>query len=226
MGDVLFRTKRNEAAAEWYAKAVQIDPDRETADRYWGDALDSSGKMEEARDKFIEAVVAEPYTRQSWIGLSQWAGRYHYRLGRPVVNLPAPSVDDKGHITINFNPANKKDDGSEADLLYSMTRSLWRGEKFEKAFPGVKTYRHSLAEEIDALTITTDSLLELKNKEDRERLRPDLKLLLQIRSEGLLEPFVLLSMADEGIAQDYGAYRESHRNELKEFLQRFFLSEK
>jgi cytochrome c-type biogenesis protein CcmH/NrfG len=38
-GDVCFRLDQVEKSYEWYARAAQIDPDQETAYRYWGDAL-------------------------------------------------------------------------------------------------------------------------------------------------------------------------------------------
>src|SRR5437879_8137856 len=51
----LFPTRRSSDL-----KAIAIDANRETAYRYWGDALDAQGKTNLARDKFVEAIVAEP----------------------------------------------------------------------------------------------------------------------------------------------------------------------
>jgi hypothetical protein len=36
---------------------IAIDPNRETAYRYWGDVLMKQDKMAEARDKLIEAYI-------------------------------------------------------------------------------------------------------------------------------------------------------------------------
>src|SRR5437868_6733832 len=38
-GDTEFKMKNYDEAGTWYAKATSINPDRETAYRYWGDAL-------------------------------------------------------------------------------------------------------------------------------------------------------------------------------------------
>ena len=60
--DEAFRKEHFGRAGIWFAKAIAIDPDRETAYRYWGDALDQEGKTDAARDKFVEAIIAEPYS--------------------------------------------------------------------------------------------------------------------------------------------------------------------
>jgi len=60
-------------AGEWFARAASINPDRETAYRYWGDALSWQERRDDARAKFVEAVVAEPYTRSS--GSASASGR-------------------------------------------------------------------------------------------------------------------------------------------------------
>src|SRR5262249_14269404 len=43
IGDVYFRQHVFGSAGEWFARAIQIDPNRETAYRYWADALTQSG---------------------------------------------------------------------------------------------------------------------------------------------------------------------------------------
>ena len=51
IGDTYYQLKQIDNAGEWFAKAIQIDRDREVAYRYWGDALMTTGKMKEARAK-------------------------------------------------------------------------------------------------------------------------------------------------------------------------------
>src|SRR5439155_17232066 len=79
--DPQYRSDHFDAAGVWFAKAIAIDVDRETAYRYWGDALEAQGKINEARDKFVDAIVAQPYTRNSFVGLTQWATRHKVALG-------------------------------------------------------------------------------------------------------------------------------------------------
>jgi len=44
MGDVYFKQHVNGSAGDWFARAVEIDPTRETAYRYWGDARGRWGR--------------------------------------------------------------------------------------------------------------------------------------------------------------------------------------
>jgi tetratricopeptide (TPR) repeat protein len=71
IGDSFFAKREMGSAGQWFAKAIEIDPNIETAYRYWGDALASMANHEEARTKYIEAIIAEPYNRSAWVGLLQ-----------------------------------------------------------------------------------------------------------------------------------------------------------
>ena len=73
-GDTAYVEKDLPTAAQWFARAIAIDPNRETAFRYWGDAIFKLGNdPATAKEKFIDAIVAEPYSKFAWQGLEQWA---------------------------------------------------------------------------------------------------------------------------------------------------------
>ncbi|HEV3039493.1 MAG TPA: tetratricopeptide repeat protein [Candidatus Angelobacter sp.] len=225
IGDTYFAQKQMDKAGEWFAAAVRIDPDRETAYRYWGDALLGQGKMKEARSKFIEGVVANPYRPPSWNGLNNWLSRNHLKMKDIPIELPAgPTTNDKGETVIALDASilgNKNDSSGAAWLVYSGERSLWRTDKFTKEFPQETTYRHSLKEEVSALSLTVSVFHELQQKKKDKNPNPSLTLLSQFKAEGLLEPYVLLIKPDKGIAQDYEAYRTAHREKLVEFLDKY-----
>ncbi|HEY6232689.1 MAG TPA: tetratricopeptide repeat protein, partial [Pyrinomonadaceae bacterium] len=107
--DERFRQQHFDQAGIWFAKAIAIDQNRETAHRYWGDALDSQGKTDEARDRFVEAIIAEPYTRTSYVGLTQWADRHNVSMGHPKIEVPA-NVNAKkpGEINITLEDSGLK----------------------------------------------------------------------------------------------------------------------
>jgi tetratricopeptide (TPR) repeat protein len=225
-GDVFFKQGKQGSAAEWYARAVQIDPDRETAYRYWGDSLMRQNRMEEARFKFIEAVISAPYDHKVWMGLTQWADRNQVQLrflkldDKSKVNVAA---GENGNVNITFDPgtfSKKKDDlNGAAWLSYGMGRALWQGEKFKKEFPNEPKYRHTLREEANSLHLMTAVLTEQKDfKKKQEKIDPALLELIKIDQAGLIEPFVLINRVDEGIAQDYVAYRSQHRDLLRRYL--------
>jgi tetratricopeptide (TPR) repeat protein len=227
-GDVCFKTKRLAAAGEWYARAIEIDPDVETAYRYWGDALMAEGKMQQARSKFIEAIIAEPYRRNAWIGAKQWAERNGLALSFPNVKPPhsvsAPSTgkDGKTHIEVNMDAADlgkqADEDGTSAWFIYPLNRATWATERFAKEFPDEKQYRHSLKEEAESLHMVAT---QARDNKKVKTLNPDVALLVKLDREGLLEPFALTAMADEGIAQDYAKYRAANREKLRQYLDEY-----
>lgn len=51
----------------------------------------------------------------------------------------------------------------------------------------------------------------------------NLRRLAQLDREGLLEAWIVLNHADQGILQDYDAYREGHRGELRKYLEKYVL---
>jgi hypothetical protein len=54
-----------------------------------------------------------------------------------------------------------------------------------------------------------------------DAIDPDLALLKRLLDANVIEPYVLLNAADQGIAQDYTAYRERNRSRLEDYLSQF-----
>ncbi|MGI9067035.1 MAG: tetratricopeptide repeat protein [Pyrinomonadaceae bacterium] len=235
--DAGFRNDHFEVAGVWFAKAIAIDADRETAYRYWGDALDAQGKSEEARDKFVEAIVAEPYNRRAYVGLTQWGDRHKVLLGHPRVDIPTNVTSKKpGEINITVDELALKgsaDDGSAAWMMYGIVHSAWmdrkdgvRSEKFARTYPNEAAYRHSLPEEVDALRGVAESV-QVQTKEKRlKKPTPSLENLMKLNDAGLIEAYVLFVRPDEGISRDYAAYRKSNRDKLKQYWLRFVVGAK
>lgn len=225
--DPQVRSDQFDKAGVWFAKAIAIDRDRETAYRYWGDALDAQGKANEARDKFVDAIVAEPFGRRAYVGLTQWADRHNVALGHPRIDILSSATSTKpGETNITIDPAALKgnDDGSSAWLMYGMTRALWmnqkdgsRSEKFSKAYPGESVYRHSLAEEFDALQGVAVVVKEQMKGKSVKTLTPSLDNLTKLNDAGFLEAYILFVKPDQGIARDYFPYRKANRDTLRRY---------
>jgi tetratricopeptide (TPR) repeat protein len=226
VGDVYFKQRAYNSANEWFGKAVQINADRETAYRYWGDSLAMVGKNDEAREQYIKAVIAEPYTRSSWVALRQWCDRTRQPFNaillqnkssaKPAGNATATALDE--HALDQSNPETA---GWNA---YNAARATWQQGKFKTAYPKETTYRRSMKEEADALEAMVKVLApEATSEAKAKKLDPTLLQLIQIDHEGLLEPFVFLNRADPEIAQDYPAYRAEHRDKLYRYMNEFVL---
>jgi tetratricopeptide (TPR) repeat protein len=224
-GDIYFRKHDLASAGEWFQKAIDVNPNVETAYRYWGDALVNADKIDAALQKFIDAVVADPYMARSWMGLRQWADRAAATVKAPSVPVPKapePQKDAAGKTTttIEIGPdALKNPQAGAAWLTYSAMRASWREQQFSKNFPNEKTYRHSLAEE--TLALKTVVLTVQSQNIPEEKLDPGLKDLMRLDKDGMIEPYVLLNAADQGIAQDYAAYRADHRDQLHAYIERY-----
>jgi tetratricopeptide (TPR) repeat protein len=222
-----FRSDHFDAAGIWFAKAIAIDPNRETAYRYWGDALDAQGKSTDARDKFVEAIIAEPYNRRAYVGLTQWAERHKVALGHPRIDIPSDVTSKKpGEVNITIDPSALKndDDGSAAWMMYGMVRGLWlnkkdgsRSDDFAKAYPNEPTYRHSLAEESAALRAVLEVVQGQIKEKKIKKLTPALENLMKLNDAGLLEAYVLFVRPDQGIVSDYAAYRQNNRDKMRRY---------
>jgi tetratricopeptide (TPR) repeat protein len=229
-GDVYFVMKKLEPAAEWFQQAIAIDPNRETAYRYWGDALLQFGEKTAAMHKFIDAVVAEPYSRRAWMGLQQWADRTGHELAHPRIESPAQPVSKSKEpstrdVQINVNLAAAQDANVGGSwFIYSAHRAVWRTEEFAKRFPDEKQYRHSLPEEAEAFQVMLAMLDE--SEQPQQSTDESLRNVSLLAKDQMLEAYILVSAADEGIAQDYPAYRDAHRDVLHAYIEKYVVREK
>jgi len=224
-GDVYKERGDFQQAEAWYQKAIEIDPYRETAYRYSATPLMKQGKYDQARDRYVEAYITEPYNKFSVAGLTQWSQATQTRLAHPAIDIPTDvKFDEKGDAQVNLDLgalASGKDDGGFAWIGYGAARSIWRKEKFAKTFPQERAYRHSLAEEADALR----SVLALaSDKKVAKTLSPSLALLKKLDEQGLLEAYILLARPDQGIAQDHAAYLRQNRDKLRRYVVQYVVS--
>ncbi len=224
-GDAYAQRGDYKQAEIWYQKAIAINPNRETAYRYSATPFMKEDKYDQARDRYVEAYITEPYSRYAIAGLTQWAQITRTSLAHPKIDIPTDvTFDEKGNAKINLGInalLGGKEDGSFAWVSYGTTRSIWHKEKFTKTFPLEKTYRHSLAEEVDALqSVITLATSDKKVKE----LNPSIAKLKKLNDEGLLESYILLAQTDEGIAADHPAYLKSDRAKLRRYVVEYVLT--
>lgn len=227
-GDMYYKKKDWGKAAEWFTRAIAINPNIETAHRYWGDALmQGQNKKDESLDKFIEAIIAEPYSRNAHMGLRQWAQWFRVSLGHPRIQPPNAMRNEGNSTTLSVDPKIfNSGDGSNHWLMYDLTRVAWAKGDFLKNFPEEKVYRHSLREEAAALRMVADFAAKDLKSGKIKALEPSLAALVKMNEEGLLEAYILLARADQGIARDYDAYRQANRDKLRRYLKEYVVSAK
>jgi tetratricopeptide (TPR) repeat protein len=233
-GDAMVKKDDFDKAETWYQKAIRINPNRETAYRYSATPLMKQKKYDEARVRYVEAYITEPYSALALGGLKQWSEITGVEIGHPFINIPASvSTNGNGNVNLTVGIGDKSDeDGSFAWMGYSLVRAAWQNEKnglsdnFKKAYPNETVYRHSLAEEYDALKSTVTILKERMNAKDNpvKKLNPQLALLMEIYDAGLLEPYILLAIKDEGIVRDHPAYLKQNRDKLRQYVLKYVFS--
>jgi tetratricopeptide (TPR) repeat protein len=205
-------------ASQWYERTMQLNPDLETAFRYYADMLARQGDMAKARSMLIHAAVAEPYNKIVWREIRAWA--LINNTAFKLVYLPIPPAAKDGS-----NQSARPASGQPPQLLsawraYHAVIAEWRKDgRFEKQFPQ-QGYRHSLPEESEALTAAAKVLQTLKQDNNSAELVAGdsvAGLLLKLHEAGLINPYVLFSLGDDGIARDYKAYRAANRTKLEEY---------
>jgi tetratricopeptide (TPR) repeat protein len=229
-GDMYMRKDDFANAEVWYQKAISINPNIETAYRYSATPLMKQKKYDQARDRYIEAYIVEPFNRFSAIGLGQWAEATGNTLGHPRIDIPASvGKSENGNNKITLGVGDKTDDGSFAWTMYGLSRAAWQSgktglsDKFKGTYPKETVYRHSLAEEFEALKMVVITLKARMSEKDNpvKKLHPQLEMLIKIYDSGLLEPYILLANADEGIAQDYEKYLANNREKLRQYVLKY-----
>lgn len=224
--DPRVKKEQMDKAGEWFARAIAIDENIETAHRYWGDALMNAGQQREAMMKFIDAIIAEPGNRNGYMGLSQWGERNKISMAHPEIEVPVKtSLTHDLKLNVDFDPALRNSpDGSGAWEQYGIVRAKWVAEDFAKAYPNEKMYRHTLREETEALRKAAEVAAELLRTGKVKSLSPSLAALVKLNEAGLLEPFIFFARVDQGIARDYGAYRQANRDKLRRYWAEFVIS--
>jgi tetratricopeptide (TPR) repeat protein len=218
--NTLDRQGDSHKAAEWYERAAALNPDAETAFRYYADMLAKHGDMLKARSMLIRAAVAEPYNKIVWREIRAWAIINHTAFN--IVYLPIPRLPKTAAGT-----AGPAEGIAAAWRAFYSVKTRWRsGVSFHERYPRELTYRHSLAEESEALSAAAQTLQRLAAEDKGAQAvsaDPIAPLLLRMYEAGLIDAYVLFSLGDDGIAQDYTAYRAKHRAQLEGYLDRFVM---
>jgi tetratricopeptide (TPR) repeat protein len=212
-------------ASQWYERTIRLNPDIETAFRYYADMLARQGDMAKARTMLIHAAIAEPYNKIVWREIRAWA--LINKTAFNLVYLPIPLGAKDGSKETAHPASEQPPQLLSAWRAYHAVIADWRkGGRFEKEFPQETAYRHSLPEESEALTAAAKVLQTLRqDKESAELVTGNTVagLLLKLYEAGLIDPYVLFSLGDDGIARDYKAYRAANRAKLEEYMDKFVM---
>jgi tetratricopeptide (TPR) repeat protein len=226
--DLKVKQEMTVAAGEWFKRAIAIDENIETAYRYWGDALMAVDEQEQAKAKFIDGIIAEPFNRKPYTGLLQWAEKFGVSMSHPQIQQPNPSISSSSgeHQTTLLVDPKKMTEGTPDYYwsFYDLTRATYKTARFEKDHPGEKEYRHSLSEEAGALRMVAEIASRHRKEGKLKAPDPSLDNLLKLYDAELIEAYILFTRADEGIARDYAEYSRTNRDKLRRYWNDFVIS--
>jgi hypothetical protein len=67
-------------------------------------------------------------------------------------------------------------------------------------------------------------VLAEKKGADAKNIDPSLVVVQKLDKEGLLEAFILLALPDEGIANDFPAYRKTNLEDLRRYVKLYVMT--
>jgi hypothetical protein len=79
-----------------------------------------------------------------------------------------------------------------------------------------------LKEEAAAMRAALKVLGEQKG--EASKIDPSLQVIQKLEKEGLLEAFILLALPDQGIANDFPAYRKSNVEDLRRYVKLYVMT--
>jgi tetratricopeptide (TPR) repeat protein len=216
------RSKQWTEAGKWYALSLRINPDGGAAYGNWVEALVEAGEMKEAREKLVQGLLISDGSYIN-LPLNMWLNANHLSLKKINIKVPDEYPIGKTGTMIVVDPVwLGKNDGRDAWLMYPRTRRLWKNEKYYNEFH-ITSYRHSLAEEVDALSQVVAAFNESLAKGNAKEPDPALMLLSRFQREGLLEAFVLLVQHDKEVSAELYRYQTQHRDKLMEFADKYII---
>jgi len=106
---------------------------------------------------------------------------------------------------------------------YDRVSAEWKQGLFLKNHPQEKTYRRSLDEEVAALQALDNAAMADYRSGKVKSLPKEIVAIHYLLAAGVLEPAILYTKNDGGIAADYEAYRAAHRETLRYYLASFIV---
>ena len=205
-GEALFSQGKKDEALKKYQEALAVDPKAYYAALFSGDIYLQKQDYAQAETWYQKAIGIDP-TKET---------AYRYSATPLMRQRKFDAARDRYIEAFITEPYNRF---AQAGLVQ------W-GEATgtQLAHPRIdiptnitfdeKGYRHSLAEEVDALRTVLRVAAEKKPKS----LTPSLAKLKKLDEEGLLEAYVLIARPDDGIAADHPVYLKDNRDNLRRYV--------
>jgi tetratricopeptide (TPR) repeat protein len=248
-GDVQFARKDYAGALGFYRKALALDPSLAQAHHFAADSLFKLGRLSEAEDEYVQALVYEPNYDEVWRALDIVGPKAGFRIHRPVISTPAGAIGDNVDGKVEIGVADPQ------WLQYLSCKAVWRHEDdYRKAKLAAApqrysrslaiagtTYPWSVAEEAECLRSYVAGNLSAtaaRLKEQgagsgqtagvsREKVlaaAPELvRTLVQVEDADLLDGFILFAMFGQRCPMVLTLFSDSERSQMERFIRKFVI---
>lgn len=216
IGDCYYRQRDFAAALRYFDSAIGMNPIDPQFYFYRGDALRKMGRMDEAVESYIDALVYLPHYPIMIVGLNAIADSTGIEI-RDGLFAPKGFARRDGD-GIEIGVAN--DAMSAGWLMYAMTKAAWLGEPEHRMQAGVASPGWSTREESEALSMLVMSYLANK-QEDTEVSDPQSEMLFRLTMNRQLLPFILYEIGARIDPHIMGRVPEEVRNGVREYVRRY-----
>lgn len=219
LGDCFFQNGQMEQALKAYTMAAQISPLDPSTHRFAADALLKLGRVDEARQRLMTSLLADPSYPWAWRDLRGMHGSQglERHLNLIPVDLLLPQPDDYDRLISAMDAAT-----APAWRAYLDCKIQWQNELYRSRFGG-EVYRYSAAEEIDCLGRLTAIWGELRLA-DPELSNPELDFLRQVSLASQTEAFVFLELFSELLRPEFEAWKRRRPKSAQRYLKDFVYS--
>ncbi|HEX3553244.1 MAG TPA: tetratricopeptide repeat protein [Thermoanaerobaculia bacterium] len=247
-GDVQFARKDYAGALGFYRKALTLDSSLAQAHHFAADSLFKLGRLSEAEDEYVQALVYDPSYEEVWRSLAVVGPRAGLTAHRPAISTPAGAIGDNVDGKVEIGVADPE------WLPYLNCKAVWRHEDaYRKAKVAAvpqrysrsltvagTTYPWSVAEEAECLRAyvagnlsATAARLEPGGKSgqaagvSREKVlaaAPELvRTLVQVEDADLLDGFILFALFGQRCPMAVALFSDAERSQMERFVRKFVI---
>jgi tetratricopeptide (TPR) repeat protein len=248
-GDVQFVRKDYAGALGFYRKALALDPSLAQAHHFAADSLFKLGRLSEAEDEYVQALIYEPSYEEVWRSLEIVGPKAGLTVHRPVIPIPAGAIGENVDGKVEIGVADPE------WLPYLNCKAVWRHEDaFRKAKVAAvpqrysrsltisgTTYPWSVTEEAECLrgyVAGNLSAIEARLKEQgagsgqaaevsREKVlaaAPELvRTLVQVEDADLLDGFILFALFGQRCPMAVALFSDAERSQMERFIRKFVI---